>query len=306
MSIPSAFLGMACAALAAWPLAAARAISDQTSARVPLLSLQVPDDRVQRERVVMQRNLWLLGGSTTALLAYGNSRWWADGFQSRFKNEREGWFSRSAEFGGIDKIGHAFSNYAGVRLLAPMLEAVGNEREPALRMTLWATLGTFTAVEVLDGYSRSYSFSREDFWSNIAGAAAGVLFERNPRLDQLIDLRFGYRRDAGSKDGNVFGDYEGQRFLMVVKADGIPALRANTWTRHLEFSVGHGIRGFEPGGPSQQRQFERFVGISINLSTLLADAAYGGARGSTRTQRSLERGFELFQLAPGAWHTTLY
>ena len=36
--------------------------------------------------------------------------------------------------GGIDKLGHAYSSYVGVRLLTPLLEALGNEPATAQQL----------------------------------------------------------------------------------------------------------------------------------------------------------------------------
>ena len=48
-------------------------------------------------------------------------------------------------------------------------------------------------------------------------------------------------------------------------------------------------------GTSAVRRRELQVGVSLNLSRLLADAAYGGQRGSTRVQQAADLAFELVQ-----------
>jgi hypothetical protein len=268
--------------------------------RLGRLVLGMPDDPIER------RNRRLLTIGTTAVVLYGASHWWSDGFETRFKTEREGWLGRGTQYGGIDKIGHAFSNYAGVRILAPLLEGIGNSPDRALWLAAGTTVGAFSLIEILDGLSKAQRFSPEDFVFNVLGTAAGIAMERSPRLDALIDVRFGYRRDPRYSDGfDFFGDYEGQRYFLVFKAEGVPALSARPWLRYAELSVGYGIRGFRAmPGFAPVRERETYVGISINLSRLIADRCYAGRNRSTPTQQAIDVGLELFQPPVGFWHTS--
>jgi hypothetical protein len=262
--------------------------------------LGAPDDPVDR------RNRRLLTIGTSALILYGATRWWSNGFESRFKVKSEGWFGRDTPHGGIDKLGHAFSNYAGVRILAPLLEGIGNPPDRALWLAAGTTVGAFALVEILDGLSREHRFSHEDLVFNLLGTAGGIVMERSPRLDTLVDVRFGYRKDRRYSEGfDPFGDYEGQRYLLVIKAEGIPALNARPWLRYAELSVGYGIRGFRAApGFAPVRERETYVGVSFNLSRLIADHYYAGRKRSTPAQQAIDVGLELFQPPIGVWHTS--
>lgn len=238
-----------------------------------------------------RRNAAVIAAGSAAFALYGWRHWWEDGFGGGFKTRNEGWFGAGTEYGGADKLGHGYTNYANVRLLTPLFEAVGNGHAEAVRLAAWTTVGIFTAIEVADGLSRRYDFSAQDATMNLLGAGLGVLMELDPDLDRKFDFRFAYRRSPGSAF-SPFGDYAGQRYLLVAKADGFAALRDVPVLQYLELGLGYQARGFDAGG---ERRRELSLSVSLNLSRLLADGAYGGRRRSTPLQRTADRAFDLLQ-----------
>lgn len=237
-----------------------------------------------------ERNALVIGVGSAAFAAYGRAKWWDQGFGGGFKSRGEGWFGRGTDFGGVDKLGHMFTNYAGVRLLTRVFQSAGNPRDEAVRLAAWTTIGIFTGIEVVDGFSRNWRFSAEDALMNVAGAGLGVLMEGAPGLDAKFDIRFGYRRSSGSRF-DPFGDYAGQRYLFVAKADGFESLRRHPALRYLEIGVGYQAR-FTPGG---ERRRDAYLGVSLNLSRLLADGFFAGRHGTTPLQRGADLAFELVQ-----------
>ncbi|HWI82687.1 DUF2279 domain-containing protein [Ramlibacter sp.] len=264
------------AAMAAAPPGVAQDMPSRVSASAPNLRL---------------RNTLVVGSGAALVTAYGLSKWWKTGFGGGFKTTNEGWFGRNTEFGGADKLGHLYFNYGTVRLLTPLFVEAGNSHEASVRLAAWTALGIFTGVEVADGFSRRWKFSAQDAAMNLAGAALGVVLETHPELDTIFDFRVAYRpsKDSGF---NPFGDYSGQKYLLVVKADGFARLRTKPLLRYLEFGLGYGARGFDPGG---ERRRDMYVGVSLNLSRLLADGWYEGRMHSTPFQRGTDRLFELVQ-----------
>jgi hypothetical protein len=238
------------------------------------------------------RNSLIVGSGATLVAAYGSYNWWRSGFGGGFDTTNEGWFGAGTEFGGADKLGHLYSNYAGVRLLTPLFEVAGNNRDAAVSLALWSTLGIYTAVEVIDGYSRNWKFSPQDALANAAGAVMGLALETHPEYDAILDFRIDYRRSPRSADFDPFGDYSAQRYLLVVKADGFASLRDNGFLRYVEVAVGYGTRGY---GSSDRHYRDTYVGLSLNLARLLADGAYDGRMHATPFQRGTDRLFELVQ-----------
>jgi hypothetical protein len=237
------------------------------------------------------RNALIIGTGATLVTAYGLSKWWQSGFGGGFKTTNEGWFNRNTESGGADKLGHLYFNYGAVRLLTPLFETAGNSRDASVSLAAWTSVGIFAGVEVVDGFSRRWKFSPQDAIMNVAGTVLGVALETHPELDEKFDFRVAYRPSRGS-GFNPFGDYSGQKYLLVVKADGFAPLRKNRLLRYLEVGVGYGARGFDPGG---ERRRDVYVGLSLNLSRLLADGFYEGRMHSTPFQRGTDRLFELVQ-----------
>lgn len=237
------------------------------------------------------RNTMIIGTGATVLAGYGLSKWWQAGFGGSFKTTNEGWFGRNTEYGGADKLGHLYFNYGAVRLLAPIFEAAGNSRDASVALAAWTSLGIFAGVEAADGFSRRWKFSPQDAAMNVAGVVLGVVLETHPQFDDMFDFRVDYR-PSNHSGFNPFGDYSGQKYLLVVKADGFAPLRRNRLLRYLELGVGYGARGFDPGG---ERRRDAYLGVSLNLSRLLADGFYEGRMHSTPFQRGADRLFELVQ-----------
>jgi len=242
------------------------------------------------------RNAALIGGGVLLVGAYGMAKWWDDGFSGNFRTENEGWFGANTYAGGADKLGHAMFAYAATRVLSSAFRAVGNDSGPARNLALWSTLGVMTAVEIADGYSRRYKFSAQDAVMNVVGAGLGYLMERNPGLDQLVDMRLLYKK-SGDSNFDPAGDYSGQRYLVTLKASGIPALRGHEPLRYLELAIGYGTRGYQDSdGGARSRNV--YVGVSLNVAEILRRTVFRNDREPGRAQRAAELFFEHIQL-PG-------
>ena len=251
--------------------------------KLPRLDDQPPNLR--------QRNALIIGTGATLVAAYGMSNWWQAGFGGGFKATNEAWFGADTEFGGADKAGHLYMNYAGVRLLTPLFEYAGNLRDASVSLAAWSTFGIYTGVEIVDGFSKRWKFSAQDEIANAAGVLLGLALETHRELDSILDFRVDYRPSRPSHF-DPFGDYSGQKYLFVVKADGFAPLRESRFLRYLEVAVGYGTRGYHNG---DERHRDTYVGLSLNLARLLADTAYDGRMHSTAFQRGTDILFDLVQ-----------
>jgi len=257
----------------------------------------VPSGGARWYHDVNVRSAVFLTAAVAGVATYGAVKWWESGF-TRFRTESEGWFSAGTEKGGADKLGHAFGAYTGVRAGAQALELLGNSRADALKLATATSLAVFTGIEVLDGFSKDYKFSKEDALANIAGGMAGYVLQKYPSLDALIDFRLYYRQSPEAKAEDKwepFADYNGQRYLLVFKAAGVPALEAQPVLRYLELAFGYGVRGYDPSGAVRSRHL--YLGLAVNVSQALDDTVFRNSRESL-----LRKGsglfLELFQL-PG-------
>ncbi len=284
-------------ALAALPfLACAGEVSPSESVAVPPgLRVPAPDADVERPNLALRNGLIIATG-VSAVVAYGERNWWTDGFDGRFETVNERWFQANTQWGGADKLGHMYGNYAGVRLLTKLFTAAGNAPRDSLTLAMWSTLGTYSAIEIADGYSRNFRFSPQDFVSNFIGAYFAYANENNPRLDEIVDFRFAYHRTQYVDHWDPVSDYSGQRYYLVVKADAFDGLRASPMTRYLELAAGYGVDNYASWGRGyNERRRNVYLGVSLNLSRLMADAFYGGRRDSSTTQNIADEAFELIQ-----------
>lgn len=245
----------------------------------------------------------LIWGGAGAVVAYGVANWWKNGFSGRFRTVDEGWFGQDTYAGGADKMGHAYATYAGTRLLASAFEWAGNDRDQALGLSAATVFGTLLAVESLDGFSKRYKFSKEDLVMNAVGTGLGLLFEKNRRLDDLLDFRLHYWPSGDARRLNQvgpIGDFSGQTYLLVAKATGMPQLRNHEVLRYFELAVGYGSRGFEPneGAPYPDRSRHLYFGVSLNVSEILKATAFRGASTRSRSQQVTDTVLEYIQI-PG-------
>jgi hypothetical protein len=261
--------------------------------RVEAAPSAFPDlDDARRARLKMAG---IAGASAVGVYLYGKKKWWGDGFTDDFKTENEGWFGQSTYAGGADKLGHFYGNYLSTRLLARTFEWVGNDERTSLVFAAGTVLTVFTGIEVLDGLSKEWEFSKEDQIANMVGVGTAFVLERYPALDRLLDIRLHYVPDR-SRDFDPFGDYSGQTYLLVAKASGVPALRSHSWLRYFELAAGYGVRRLE--GPVENRERNLYFGVSLNLSELLNDTAFRDTPPSSWSRR-LTTGFLEVVQVPG-------
>ena len=269
------------------------------------LNAAIPEPHADEQAVLVLpaanefRTKALLAASIGGTLAYGRAKWWQDGFSGGFKSVNEGWFGQDTAYGGADKLGHAMFSYSGARLLTQAFQWAGNDADTALKLGLWTSVGTLMGVELIDGFSKKWRFSKEDALANLAGGALALVMERNPELDALLDLRLQYSPSQESGRFDPFGDYSGQRYLLVLKASGVPVLRQHPLFKYLEVNVGYGARNFDraPAALAPPTRHTS-VGISLNLSELLRNTVYRNNASPTRPQRVTETFLEYVQI-PG-------
>lgn len=247
------------------------------------------------------RSRALILGGVAAVAAYGAGNWWHEGVGRHFRTVDEGWFGQDTYTGGADKLGHTYATYAGTRLLKLGFRWAGNDPAEALKLAAATSFGTLLVVEVMDGFSKKYRFSKEDLLMNTAGVGLALLFETRPELDRLLDFRLMYWPSGDARrlhQVDPIDDHSGQTYLLVAKASAIPALRRQEVLHYLEFAVGYGSRGYEPNeGRPGERSRHLYYGISLNLSEILADTVFRGSRGS-RAQRITDTVLEYVQV-PG-------
>ncbi len=285
-----------------------------TSAQAEPL-LPDPEQKASRTR-------WLISSYVAGVALYGYSAWWSkDTLKHRFTEDgqvvtetvpnrtsdfrvsNEEWFGEKTPNGGADKFGHAYSAYLSTRLMTRGFQWAGYDHSQAAMIAGVTASAVMLGVEVMDGFTVEYGFSKEDLIMNLSGVGAAALFESYPQWDDVLDLRFYYwRSDDAVKfdETDPISDYSGQRYLIVGKASGIPQLR-ESWWRYFELAIGYGTKGYQPNpGQFEDTQPKKrflYYGISLNLSQLLNDTIFRQER-YPRTQKVSEGFLEYLQM-PG-------
>jgi hypothetical protein len=215
-----------------------------------------------------QKTLLLNSGAMVGIFIYGLTRWDYGKSSFSFKNER--WFERDTKYGGADKLGHFWSSYAMSHLFSYVYRKWRYTESEANLYGALSNLGFQTFMEICDGFSPSQGFSYEDILMNIAGTGIAYVWGRYPSLARKIDFRIEYTPEFNSRDFGFSTNYERQRFLIALKADGFNFIR-NPYLRYLEFHIGYYARGYkehEEGGPETRRR-HLYVGLGFNVSKLV-------------------------------------
>ena len=212
-----------------------------------------------------QKTIMLNVGAMGGVLLHGFINW--DYGKDSFHFNNEGGFGRTTKYGGMDKLGHFWSSYSGSHLLGYVYREWGYSDTEANLYGALSSFGIQSFMEIADGFS-GHGFSYEDFLANTVGACAGYIWGKYPRLAEKIDFRIEYRPDFNSNDLDLFTNYENQRFLIAIKAEGFKVV-TNPILKYGELHVGyyaHGYDDYDSWDPDDDRKRTIFVGIGFNVT----------------------------------------
>jgi hypothetical protein len=199
-------------------------------------------------------------------IAVGIDQWgWGE---TKFHFTREGWFGRNTRYGGIDKLGHAWSAHVMSDYITWRLRSLGyNGTESSITAAILSGIA-FVGVELGDGFS-PYGVSYEDVLASAAGIAFSFLRNTVPGLHDKLDFRMQYM-PTGHGDFLGLGDYDGKKFLLAWKLSGFETVKDGP-LRYLEIHTGYYSRGYgdgvHPTGVARTRT--AYVGLGLNLSEFL-------------------------------------
>ncbi len=215
--------------------------------------------------------------------AYGIAFW--EHGESDPKVYHEGWFGADTLHGGMDKLGHAYTNLVGATIFSEIYEDFGYDPRPAAWMGGASMFGTTLLMEVGDSFSPAHGFSPEDVVFNALGSSWSVLRREVPALARLVDFRLEYWPSSAVTSGageDFSTDYAGQRYLLAFKGSAfsrdlnLPALR------FLELHLGYYARGFEPTDRAGPPERTLYFGFGFNLGEVF-DWAFSHRAGGVFT-----------------------
>jgi len=240
---------------------------DTERAERPLLDDDESDTFWTRRRKVLALNV----GGAAAILGLGSIAW--EHGSSSFAFENEGWFEHDTKYGGADKLGHAWANYALAVLYSRLYADWDFEPHEAALYGSLSSWAHTTLVEIGDGFSKDHGFSWEDLLFNTLGAAFAYARLLNPSLAESVDFRLEWipsRQFRRGDRADPFTDYSGQKYLLAFKLGGLlqtddPVMRA------LEVHLGYYTRGYVSGdeGTFDREKRHGYIGLGLNVTYLL-------------------------------------
>ncbi len=169
----------------------------------------------------------------------------------KFPHSKFHFFNDNAEWLQVDKVGHATTAYNIAAFQSNLMRWGGIRSGTAALIGTLTALGFMTMIEVMDGHSDKWGFSKGDMLANIAGC---VLFEGQQLLwhEQRISLKYSYHgtlfpqyypAELGDNlPERMLKDYNGQSYWLSFNiASFLPA--SSHFPRWLNATVGYGAEG---------------------------------------------------------------
>lgn len=231
----------------------------------------------QKDTIRFRKN----AAAGTTILLYGGSLAWLH--QVWYKPYRTGdfhFFDDSDEWLQMDKLGHVFTAFHITRMLGKFYENSGFKKSTALASGI--SFSYLTLIEVMDGFSSGWGFSRADFWSNALGVGLGAFYN----LSDEIPVKFKYsffpnsheyqqRPDLLGKTipERLLKDYNNQTYWISFP---VFPKSGNKWLCPLMVSLGYGAGGMLSGHPSQNdiRRRDFYISLDFNPDKIKVRSRY--------------------------------
>jgi len=184
-----------------------------------------------------------IGTGATSFIGL-NALWYKDFPQSKFH-----FFNDSKEWMQMDKCGHAFTSYQVGRNFYNTLQTNDSNRNRNIFLGGASGLIYLTSIEILDGKSAQWGFSKSDMLANTFGY---FLFASQEYFlqQQYISLKFSYQKSAfANMRPETFGrnfqqrllkDYNGQTYWLSAPLS-LNHTYTKRFTRWLCISFGYSI-----------------------------------------------------------------
>lgn len=235
--------------------------------------------------------VWDIAAVYGITTAFGLKNW--DWGSSGFHFESEGWFGEDTKYGGVDKLGHAYTGYLLTEYFSQRVAHEVSDPNGAIITGAILGMGVQAYVEFFDGFSGGHGFSYEDFIADGIGVGFSVLRNTVPGLADKLDFRMEYIQSDYS-DFAPASDYAGQKYVLALKLSGFEELE-ETPLRFVELQAGYFTEGYtdaeRDAGVDTRRQ--PYVAIGLNLNELLNEAPE--VRNST-AGLAASRAFEYLQV----------
>ena len=206
----------------------------------------------------------------TGVYIYLNNVWWRDDrVPFHITDELELHYALN-----LDKAGHFISSYFVSTVFCDVLQVTGLTKNQAVWGGAALSIINSGIVEVKDGLSPYWGFSKFDMLANTCGALLPVLQYKYPFF-QNIHFNWSYDFSHPSyykslperKDASFIDDYERQNFWITFDAARafFPDKDHSKFPYFLDPAFGMSAQNLDGKGSGQ---YEWFLGLDINLSKL--------------------------------------
>jgi hypothetical protein len=183
----------------------------------------------------------------TAVVGVGLNYLW----YKKFPHSRFHFMNDNNEWQQMDKFGHATTGYNLAAAQSGLMRWGGVKPGTAAAIGTLTSLGLMTLIEVMDGHSTEWGFSKGDLLADIAGC---VLFEGQQLMwgEQRMGLRYSYHRTifpnyhpeelGANGPQRMLKDYNGQTYWLSVNISSF--LPGNSgFPRWINAAAGYGAEG---------------------------------------------------------------
>lgn len=230
------------------------------------------------EQQTKYSNLSLLV-TPSIMTIYGVTSWGWISNGMKFRTRDEKWFQRETYAGGADKTSHMYGHFMITKGYYDVFLRMGLSPDVANYKAMLAGEITGIVIELGDGVSH-YGFSWGDLIADTVGVGFAGLLNAYPHLDELIGFQCQWwpktapAAHPNQKLRSPIDDYNNQKYVINVRAQGISSLKEHWATRYLNLDFGYYSRGYKadksnPGSDPNLFGRNIFVGMSLNLSALL-------------------------------------
>jgi hypothetical protein len=214
----------------------------------PPQGLLNPSPAINEERIrtVVLGEVAITAAATSALYFL-----WYKGF----KHSRFHFFNDNNEWLNMDKVGHATSAYNIAAGQYDLMRWSGVDNKKASIIAGLSALGYMSIIEVLDGFSEKWGFSKGDMLANLTGSGVFVA-QQMLWKQQRVQMRVSFHSSIYAKYNTAeFGknwrqrlmkDYNGQTYWLSFNISSFLPTESN-FPRWMTADVGYGAEGMIGG-----------------------------------------------------------
>ena len=205
----------------------------------------------------------------------------------KFPHSKFHFFNDSREWLNMDKAGHATTSYNLSAVQFNMMSYAGIKNNEATWIGGLTAMGFQTIIEIFDGYSQKWGFSKTDMLANILGTSL-FMSQQFAYKEQRVQMKFSFHHSIYAKYNPAelgtnkwqrwLKDYNGQTYWVSINPASF--MKGNNgFPSWLNASIGYGAEGMTGGSenateingkkiPMFKRQRKYYFSIDANIKNI--------------------------------------